>query len=122
MLLHAAERDLTDRPDVARARMRAAVEGLDAGLSETRRIIHDLTPTTVAESGLEGSLRLLCERAQQQGTAERVQFRSVNPPPGTGRARRHHAVPSGAEHAGERTGARTGHEPAGHPSPSPGPH
>ncbi|MGW4909167.1 sensor histidine kinase [Streptomyces sp. NPDC004270] len=77
MLLHAAERDLTERPDVARARMRAAVEGLDAGLSETRRMIHDLTPTTVAESGLEGSLRLLCERAQQEGTAERVQFRSV---------------------------------------------
>ncbi|MGW3291515.1 sensor histidine kinase [Streptomyces sp. NPDC001002] len=77
MLLHAAERDLAERPDAARARMRAAVEGLDAGLSETRRIIHDLTPTTVAESGLEGSLRLLCERAQQEGTAQRVRFRSV---------------------------------------------
>lgn len=77
MLLHAAERDLAQRPDAARARMRAAVDGLDAGLAETRRIIQDLTPTTVAESGLEGSIRLLCERAQQEGTAEHVQFRSV---------------------------------------------
>lgn len=79
MLLHAAERDLAERPDAARAHMRAAADGLDAGLAETRRIIHDLTPTAVAESGLEGSLRLLCERAQQEGAAERVQFRSVGP-------------------------------------------
>ncbi|WP_030674475.1 sensor histidine kinase [Streptomyces cellulosae] len=77
MLLHAAERDLTERPDAARARMRAAADGLDAGLAETRRIIRDLTPTTIAEAGLEGSLRLLCERAQQEGTAARVRFRAV---------------------------------------------
>ncbi|WP_210588572.1 histidine kinase [Streptomyces sp. GESEQ-35] len=77
MLLHAAERDLTERPDAARARVRAAVDGLDAGLAETRRIIRDLTPATVAEAGLEGSLRLLCDRAQEEGTAVRVQFRSV---------------------------------------------
>jgi signal transduction histidine kinase len=31
----------------------------------------------VAEAGLEGSLRLLCTRAQADGTAARVQFRSV---------------------------------------------
>jgi signal transduction histidine kinase len=77
MLLYAAERDLAERPDAARARVRAAVDGLDAGLAETRRIIRDLTPTPVAEAGLEGSLRLLCERAQQEGSATRVQFRSV---------------------------------------------
>ncbi|MEV4033645.1 sensor histidine kinase [Streptomyces umbrinus] len=77
MLLQAAERDLAVRPDAARARMRAAVDGLDAGLAETRRMIRDLTPTTLAEAGLEGSLRLLCERAQQEGTAARVRFRSV---------------------------------------------
>jgi ATP/maltotriose-dependent transcriptional regulator MalT len=59
------------------SRVRAAVDGLDAGLTETRRIIRDLTPTAVAEAGLEGSLRLLCDRAQQEGAAERVQFRLV---------------------------------------------
>ena len=77
MLMHAAERDLAARPDTARARVRAAVDGLDAALAETRRIICDLTPTTVAEAGLEGALRLLCDRAQQEGTAARVQFRMV---------------------------------------------
>ncbi|MEH0448123.1 sensor histidine kinase [Streptomyces sp. B21-102] len=81
MLLHAAERDLTERPDAARDRVRAAVDGLDAGLAETRRIIHDLTPSAVVESGLEDSLRLLCGRAQQEGTARCVTFRSVGARP-----------------------------------------
>ncbi|MFG3025297.1 sensor histidine kinase [Streptomyces sp. NPDC048254] len=77
MLLQAAERDWEQRPDVARTRVRAVADGLDAGLDETRRIIGDLTPSAVAEAGLEGSLRLLCTRAQADGTATRVQFRSV---------------------------------------------
>ncbi|MGW7166846.1 sensor histidine kinase [Streptomyces sp. NPDC054884] len=82
MLLHAAERDLVERrPDAARDRVRAAVDGLDAGLAETRRIIHDLTPSAVAECGLEDSLRLLCARAQQEGTAGCVTFRSVGAHP-----------------------------------------
>ncbi|TRO58998.1 MULTISPECIES: sensor histidine kinase [unclassified Streptomyces] len=77
MLLQAAERDWEERPDVARTRVRAVTDGLDAGLTETRRIIQDLTPSTVAEAGLEGSLRLLCDQAQQAEAAVRVQFRSV---------------------------------------------
>lgn len=81
MLLHAAERDLTERPDAARDRVRAAVDGLDAGLAETRRIINDLTPSAVVESGLEDSLRLMCGRAQQEGTAGCVTFRSVGAHP-----------------------------------------
>lgn len=77
MLLQAAERDWERRPDIARTRVRAVADGLDAGLDETRRIIGDLAPSAVAEAGLEGSLRLLCTRAQTDGTATRVQFRSV---------------------------------------------
>ncbi|MGW1273966.1 histidine kinase, partial [Streptomyces sp. NPDC002491] len=81
MLLQAAERDLTERPEAARDRVRAAADGLDAGLAETRRIIHDLTPPAVVESGLEDSLRLLCGRAQQEGTAGCVTFRSAGARP-----------------------------------------
>jgi signal transduction histidine kinase len=77
MLLQAAERDWEERPDVARTRVRAVADGLDAGLAETRRMIRDLTPSAVAEDGLEGSLKLLCRRAQQDGTAVSVRFRSV---------------------------------------------
>jgi signal transduction histidine kinase len=81
MLLQAAERDWEERPDVARTRVRAVAEGLDAGLAETRRIIQDLAPPTVAEAGLEGSLRLLCARAQQMGGAGRVRFHSLGTSP-----------------------------------------
>ncbi|WP_328751429.1 sensor histidine kinase [Streptomyces sp. NBC_00285] len=77
MLLQAAERDWERRPDTARTRVRAVADGLDVSLAETRRMIRDLTPSVVAEEGLEGSLRLLCLRAQQDGTAARVRFRST---------------------------------------------
>jgi signal transduction histidine kinase len=77
MLLQAAERDWEERPDVARTRLRAVTDGLDAGLAETRRMIRDLTPSLVAEDGLEGALKLLCLRAQEEGTALEVRFRSV---------------------------------------------
>ncbi|MEW1775545.1 sensor histidine kinase [Streptomyces sp. NPDC086777] len=77
MLLQAAERDWEERPDVARARLRAVTDGLDAGLAEARRMIRDLTPSVVAEDGLEGALKLLCLRAQEEGTALDVRFCSV---------------------------------------------
>ena len=77
MLLQAAERDWEKQPDVARTRVRAVADGLDLTLAETRRMIRDLTPSVVAEEGLEGSLRLLCVRAQQDGTAAQVRFRST---------------------------------------------
>jgi signal transduction histidine kinase len=76
MLLQAAERSW-EEPDIARTRVRAVADRLSAGLAETRRIIRDLTPTPVAEAGLGDALRLLCDRAQQDGTATRVRFRSV---------------------------------------------
>ncbi|MER6355346.1 sensor histidine kinase [Streptomyces sp. NPDC001634] len=77
MLLQAAERDWEQRPTVARTRVRAVADGLDANLTETRRIIQGLTPSAVAEAGLEGSLRLLCAQAGKDGTGARVRFRSV---------------------------------------------
>ncbi|MCX4766896.1 histidine kinase [Streptomyces sp. NBC_01275] len=77
MLLQAAERDWAARPDVARTRVRAVADGLDANLAETRRIIRDLTPAAVDEAGLEGALRLLCARAEAEGSAARVRFRSA---------------------------------------------
>ncbi|MEV7341946.1 sensor histidine kinase [Streptomyces sp. NPDC093544] len=77
MLLQAAERDWEKRPDVARTRVRAVADGLDTNLTETRRILRDLTPSDVAETGLEGALRLLCDRSRAGGTAAHVRFRSV---------------------------------------------
>ncbi|WP_330286058.1 sensor histidine kinase [Streptomyces sp. NBC_00576] len=77
MLLQAADRDWDDRPDVARTRVRAVADGLGTNLTETRRMIGDLTPSAVAETGLEGALRVLCARSQADGTAARVRFRSV---------------------------------------------
>ncbi|MFQ3561864.1 sensor histidine kinase [Streptomyces gramineus] len=77
MLLQAAERDWEERPDVARTRLRAVTDGLDAGLADTRRMIRDLTPSVVAEDGLAGALKLLCLRAQAEGTGMEVRFRSV---------------------------------------------
>ena len=77
MLLQAAERDWEERPEVARTRVRAVADGLDAGLAETRRIIQDLAPPTVTEDGLAASLRLLCARTQQLGGAGPVRFHTV---------------------------------------------
>ncbi|MFF0079260.1 sensor histidine kinase [Streptomyces canus] len=77
MLLQAAEREWEHRPGAARTRVRAVADGLDVSLAETRRMIRDLTPSVVVEEGLEGSLRLLCLRARQDGTAPRVRFRST---------------------------------------------
>lgn len=79
MLLQAAERSWAE-PDVARTRVRAVTDRLGAGLAETRRIIGDLTPSPLEEAGLGGALRLLCDRARQDGTAARVRFRSVGGP------------------------------------------
>ncbi|MBW8794535.1 MAG: sensor histidine kinase [Streptomyces sp.] len=75
MLLQAAERDWESRPATARTRVRTVADALGAHLAETRRIIHGLTPSSVAESGLAESLRRLCERAEAEGTAARVRFR-----------------------------------------------
>ncbi|KUO08967.1 sensor histidine kinase [Streptomyces sp. DSM 15324] len=77
MLLQAAERDWDGRADVARTRVRAVADGLHTTLAETRRIIRDLTPSAVDESGLEGALRLLCARAEAEGAAARVRFRTA---------------------------------------------
>lgn len=78
MLLQAAERDWDARADVARTRVRAVADGLHTTLAETRRIIRDLTPSAVDEAGLEGALRLLCARAEAEGAAARVRFRTAD--------------------------------------------
>ncbi|MEU5122353.1 sensor histidine kinase [Streptomyces asoensis] len=80
MLLQAAERDWDARPRTARTRVRTVTDGLHANLAETRRIIRDLTPSAVDEAGLEGALRLLCTRAEAEGAAARVRFRSLGAP------------------------------------------
>ncbi|MFI1356196.1 sensor histidine kinase [Streptomyces sp. NPDC020898] len=80
MLLQAAERDWEHRPDVARTRVRAVADGLSTNLTETRRMIKDLTPSTVAETGLEGALRVLCARSEADGTAARIRFQAVGDP------------------------------------------
>nr|WSY49130.1 sensor histidine kinase [Streptomyces sp. NBC_00886] len=77
MLLQAAQRDWDERPDQARSRVLAVADGLGTNLTETRRIIRDLTPAAVAEAGLEGALRLLCARSRTQGAGARVRFRTV---------------------------------------------
>ncbi|MFI1703968.1 sensor histidine kinase [Streptomyces griseoruber] len=77
LLLQAAERDWDARADVARTRVRAVADGLHTTLAETRRIIRDLTPSAVDEAGLEGALRLLCARAEAEGAAARVRFRTA---------------------------------------------
>lgn len=80
MLLQAADRDWDDRPDVARNRVRAVADGLGTNLTETRRMIGDLTPSAVAETGLEGALRVLCARSEADGTAARIRFQAVGDP------------------------------------------
>lgn len=79
MLLQAAERNWEGQPDVARTQVRMVADRLSAGLAETRRIITDLTPPEITDAGLAGALRLLCDRARQNETAERVEFRAVGP-------------------------------------------
>ncbi|WP_405904942.1 sensor histidine kinase [Streptomyces sp. NBC_00828] len=77
MLLQAAERDWEKQPDVARTRVRTVADGLNTHLAETRRILRDLTPSDVAETGLDSALRLLCARSSVGGIAARVRFQSV---------------------------------------------
>ncbi|MEV7288850.1 histidine kinase [Streptomyces sp. NPDC093252] len=77
MLLQAAERDWDARPDVARTRVRAVADGLDANLAETRRILRDLTASGVEARGLDDALRALCARSAEDGTAARVSYRSA---------------------------------------------
>ncbi|MFE2039713.1 sensor histidine kinase [Streptomyces sp. NPDC059477] len=80
MLLQAAERDWDARPDVARTRVRAVADGLDANLAETRRILRDLTAAVVDAPGLDDALRELCARAGEDGTAAQVRFHSLGEP------------------------------------------
>ncbi|MEU1520345.1 histidine kinase, partial [Streptomyces sp. NPDC005811] len=120
MLLQAAERDWDGRADVARTRVRAVADGLHTTLAETRRIIRDLTPSAVDEAGLEGALRLLCARAEAEGAAARVRFRTTGTrgtaldAPGAGPVEPQPAGPVGARPAGP-----VGPQPAGPVGPQP---
>ncbi|MGW3961609.1 sensor histidine kinase [Amycolatopsis sp. NPDC005003] len=73
LALQATERNWPD-PGTARSRVREVADRLQDELAETRRIIRDLTPSALEESGLAGALRLLCARAQEDGTAAAVRF------------------------------------------------
>lgn len=67
MLLHAAERTVTDA--TARDHLRLARETAAANLQETRRFISELTPPALVEQTLSGALKRLTETA----TAEAAQ-------------------------------------------------
>lgn len=67
MLLHAAERTVTDA--TARDHLRLARETAAANLQETRRFISELTPPALVEQTLPGALQRLAETA----TAEAAQ-------------------------------------------------
>ncbi len=77
MLLHAAERDITDEP--TREKLRLARETAADNLGETRRFIRELTPPSLDEQTLPAALRRLSDaindQAEQSGSSTRVSFR-----------------------------------------------
>lgn len=74
MLLQAAERDWERRPELARKRVRAAAEALGASLADTRSIIRDLTPPSLANGDLVAALRELCTRKGSADGLPRIAF------------------------------------------------
>lgn len=77
MLLQAAERDWQQAPEIARARVRAAIEALGSNLVEARRLIADLTPAALDRGDLALALAELCAGAQQVGAAAQVRFQAA---------------------------------------------
>ena len=76
MLLHAAERDVTD--DQVRERLRLARKTAAENLGETRRFIRELTPPALDAQTLPAALsrlaRATTEQAEQAGSPVRVDF------------------------------------------------
>ena len=79
MLLQAAERDRLTDPERAWRHVHSVSQALGDHLTETRRIIGDLTPAELRESTLESALRELCDQARRTGVAQRVTFSASVP-------------------------------------------
>ena len=75
LLLQAAERSWTSRPDAARDQVTQAAATARDGLDEVRRVVRDLAPPELGATGsapaLVAAMRRTCERAVH-GTAVRV--------------------------------------------------
>lgn len=82
MLLHAAERDVTDERTLEKLRL--ARETASENLAETRRFIRELSPPSLDEQTLPSALRRLAaavdEQAAQAGAATRVSFSTSGAP------------------------------------------
>lgn len=82
MLLHAAERDVTDA--ATREKLQLARETAALNLGETRRFIRELAPPSLDEQTLPAALRRLVEAATEQsaqaGTPLRVEFATSGRP------------------------------------------
>lgn len=82
MLLHAAERDVTDT--TTQDRLRLARQTAAENLAETRRFIRELTPPALDAQTLPAALRRLAaasdEHAAQSGRATRVSFSTSGEP------------------------------------------
>ncbi|MGW1213135.1 sensor histidine kinase [Streptomyces sp. NPDC002499] len=76
MLLQAAERVWESDPEAARAHLGKAAGITSRGLTEVRRLVHDLAPADLAEHSLPGALAALAERESGPGlTVEFKEFR-----------------------------------------------
>src|SRR3954451_23519695 len=71
LLLQAAERSWTSRPDAARDQVTQAASTARDGLDEVRRVVRDLAPSELSATALVATLRRTCERAVH-GTGVRV--------------------------------------------------
>jgi signal transduction histidine kinase len=74
LLLQASDQDWGLRPDAAREHVRQAAASARAGLTEVRRVVHDLGPEAGGEQPLEQVLRQVAERVSRgAGLPVRVQ-------------------------------------------------
>jgi signal transduction histidine kinase len=81
LLLQASDQDWDLRPAAAREHVRQAAASARAGLTEVRRVVHDLGPEAVRDEPLEQVLRQLAERATRgSGLPVRVQVSGAEVP------------------------------------------
>jgi signal transduction histidine kinase len=81
LLLQASDQDWDLRPGAAREHVRQAAASARAGLTEVRRVVHDLGPEAVRGEPLEQVLRQLAERATRgSGLPVRVQVSGAEVP------------------------------------------
>ena len=74
LLLQASEQDWDLRPDAAREHVRQAAASARAGLTEVRRVVHDLGPEAVGDAPVGQVLQQLAEEAtRRSGLPVRVE-------------------------------------------------